>query len=67
MSMLVYNSFSCVLMSAFLFLLQNEVFKGLFRGYHHNDQIIPCYVRSDLGICKSRANVISIRHQHAKS
>ena len=64
-STLEHNSFLCVLMSAFLF--QNDVFKGLFLEYHHNVQIIPRYVRSDLGIYKSLANVISIRHQHAKS
>ena len=44
------NSFSRVLLSAFLFLFQNKVFKGLFRKYRHNVQIIPHYVRSDLGI-----------------
>ena len=44
------NSFSRVLVSAFLFLFQNKVIKGLFRKYRHNVQIIPHYVRSDLGI-----------------
>ena len=52
-------------MPAFLF--QNGAFKGLFRECHHNVQKIPRYVRSDLGIYKSLANVISIRHQLAKS
>ena len=47
-------------MSAFLFLFQNDVFLGLFREYHHNVQIIPRYVRSDLGIYKSLANPISM-------
>ena len=47
-SILKNNSFSRVLLSAFLF--QNKVFKGLFRKYRHNVQIIPHYVRSDLGI-----------------
>ena len=42
------NSFSSVLLSAFLF--QKKLFKGLFWEYHKNVQIIPRYVRSDLGI-----------------
>ena len=49
-SILKGNSFLRVLLSAFLFLFQNKVFKGLFRKYRHNVQIIPHYVRSDLGI-----------------
>ena len=49
-SILKDNSFSRVLLSAFLFLFQNKVFKGLFRKYRHNVQIISHYVRSDLGI-----------------
>ena len=51
-STLKHNSFSRVLLSAFPFLLQNNVFYGLFRENHHNVQIIPHYVRSDLGIIK---------------
>ena len=49
-SILKDHSFSRVLLSAFLFLFQNKVFKGLFRKYRHNVQIISHYVRSDLGI-----------------
>ena len=53
-SILKDNIFSCVLLSAFLFLFQNKVFKGLFRKYRHNVQIIPHYVRSDLGISHTK-------------
>ena len=49
-SILKDNSISRVLLSDFLFLFQNKVFKGLFRKYRHNVQIIPHYVRSGLGI-----------------
>ena len=49
-SILKDNSFWRVLLSAFLFLFHNKVFKGLFRKYRHNVQVIPHYVRSDLGI-----------------
>ena len=56
-STLKHNSFSRVLLSAFLFLFQNNVFKGLFREYHHNVQIISHYVRSDLG--KSHLQMLS--------
>ena len=49
-SILKDSKFSRVLLSAFLFLFQNKVFKGLFRKYCHNVQVIPHYVRSDLGI-----------------
>ena len=47
----------------FRFSFSNNVFKGQFQEYHYNVQIIPSYVRSDLPL----ANVISIRHHHAKS
>ena len=49
-SILKDNSFSRVLLSAFLFLFQNKVLKDCFGNTVINVQIIPHYVRSDLGI-----------------
>ena len=44
---LVFRMFCCPL---FFYFFQKNVLKGLFLEYHHNGQIIPHYVRSDLGI-----------------